>query len=82
DLAFVLDISIPFGTNAQYGKYIENPNINDCLNIQNILQLLFKLKCNMYDKSFIPIAILNKLVSLSSVPGKKILTMFTKDELL
>ena len=36
----------------------------------------------MYDKSFISIAILNKLVSLSSVPGKKILTMFTKDELL
>lgn len=50
-----------------------------------MLNILFKLKCDLYQNSapmaFVPIALINKLVSISNVPSKKILTIFSKDKI-
>lgn len=79
DLCFVLDVAIPFGIESNYEEYIQNPNLDDFLNLQNILHILLSLKCDLYDSSFIPVAVINKLISLSNIPSKKILSIFTKD---
>ncbi len=81
NLSFLLDVAVPFGRNIQYKDYIKNPNIKDFLALKAILEVLCKLKCDLYEKSFIPIAMINKLVSLSSSPGKKILILFSTDVL-
>ena len=81
NLSFVLDIAIPFDEKTRYKDYIKQPKIEDFLSLKSILEVLFQLKCNLYEKSFIPIAMVNKLVSLSNVPSKKILTMFSRDKL-
>ena len=38
----------------------------------------FELKCSMYDNALIPVALANKLVSLSDFPSQRILTAFAK----
>lgn len=81
NLSFVLDVAIPFGENIKYRDYIKQPKFEDFLSLKSILEVLFQLKCDLYEKSFIPIAMVNKLVSLSNVPSKKILTMFSRDKL-
>ena len=79
NLSFLLNVVVPFGENIQYKEYIKQPNISDFLNLKDILEILVKIKCDMYDKSFIPVAMINKLVSLSNIPSKKLLTIFSKD---
>lgn len=79
NLSFILDVSVPFGEETHYKDYIKNPSIHDFLSLAAMLRILFKLKCDLYAKSFIPIAMINKLVSLSNTPSKKILTIFSKD---
>lgn len=87
DLCFVLDMAVPYGLDVQkdsvkqYEEYIRNSKINDFLNLKSILDILFRLKCDLYETSFIPIAMINKLISLSNVPSKKILSIFTKDNI-
>ncbi|TLD86187.1 DNA double-strand break repair nuclease NurA [Helicobacter sp. MIT 05-5294] len=81
ELSFVLDVAIPFDESVKYKDYIKQPKIEDFLSLKNILEILFQLKCDLYDKSFIPIAMVNKLVSLSNIPSKKILTIFSRDKL-
>ncbi|WP_394909172.1 DNA double-strand break repair nuclease NurA [uncultured Helicobacter sp.] len=81
NLSFLLDLAVPFSRNIQYKDYIKNPSIEDFLALKAILEVLCKLKCDLYAKSFIPIAMINKLVSLSNVPSKKILTLFSQDVL-
>ena len=71
ELSFVLDVA----------DYIKQPKIEDFLSLNNILEVLFRLKCDLYEKSFIPIAMVNKLVSLSNIPSKKILTIFSQEKL-
>lgn len=81
ELSFVLDIVIPFDESRSYKDYIKQPNINDFLSLKSVLEVLFLLKCDLYEKSFIPIAMINKLVSLSNIPSKKILTIFSQKKL-
>ena len=78
ELSFVLDVAIPFDESIIYKDYIKQPKIEDFLSLNNILEVLFRLKCDLYEKSFIPIAMVNKLVSLSNIPSKKILTIDRK----
>ena len=40
-----------------------------------------QLRCNMYDNALVPIALANKLVSLSDFPSQRLLTEFSKGEL-
>lgn len=85
NLSFVLDMAVPFGLSDSYKEYIKNPKIDDFLSLKSILNILFKLKCDLYQNSapmaFVPIALINKLVSISNVPSKKILSLFAKDNI-
>lgn len=58
-----------------------NPQIDDYMNIKIILPYLAKLKCDMYDNALFPVALANKLVSLSSHPSSNILEKFLKNKL-
>lgn len=52
------------------------PTKKDLRNIDAILTNIEKLRCDMYDDALIPIALVNKLVSLANHPSSKILTRF------
>jgi len=43
-----------------------------------ILTNVEKLKCDMYDNALMPVALANKLISLSQFPSSKILQRFAK----
>ena len=55
-----------------------SPDLTHFPGFNTILQNVSKLKCDMYDDSLIPIALVNKLVSLSQHPSKSILEYFVK----
>ncbi|WP_240451781.1 DNA double-strand break repair nuclease NurA [Helicobacter sp. L8] len=80
DRAFVLDVAIPFGLDMAYQQYLENPRIGDFLTLKNILEILKDLKCDLYQQSFIPIVMLNKLVSIANIPAQRILKSFSKSQ--
>lgn len=46
--------------------------------LDEILGLVGELKCSMYDNALIPVALANKLVSLSDFPSQRILTTFAR----
>lgn len=48
------------------------------LNLHTVLFYLEKLRCDMYDNSLLPVALANKLVSLSNHPSQKILQQFAR----
>lgn len=54
------------------------PTIDDLGNFHVVLNTIAKLKCHMYDNALVPVALVNKLVSLSDHPSKKILSAFAK----
>jgi NurA domain len=55
-----------------------NPTISDLGNFNLVLYNIAKLKCHMYDNALVPVALVNKLVSLSDHPSRKILSAFAK----
>ncbi|WP_013321348.1 DNA double-strand break repair nuclease NurA [Gloeothece verrucosa] len=57
----------------------KNPTINDLPNLQTILDNVEKLRCDMYDSALFPVALVNKLVSLSAYPSQRILTKFANN---
>ncbi|PHV64259.1 NurA domain-containing protein [Cyanobacterium aponinum] len=57
----------------------KNPTINDLPNFQVILENIEKLHCDMYDSALFPVALVNKLVSLSAHPSQRILTKFARN---
>lgn len=59
-------------------KYVAEPRIQDIPHLDEILGLIGELKCSMYDNALIPVALANKLVSLSDFPSKVILTTFVR----
>lgn len=48
-------------------------------NIDEILNIVDRLKCDMYENSIVPIALANQLVSLANHPSSMILEKFAKD---
>jgi len=52
------------------------PTKKDLRNIDAILTNIEKLRCDMYDDALIPVALVNKLVSLANHPSSKILKRF------
>lgn len=52
------------------------PTAADFHNLAAILTNLEKLKCDMYDSALVPVALVNKLVSLANHPSSKILQRF------
>lgn len=61
--------------------YTGNPMPENVPHLDEILGLVGELKCSMYDNALIPVALANKLVSLSDVPSKRILGTFAKANL-
>lgn len=52
------------------------PRLADLPNLAVILTNVEKLRCDMYDDALIPVALVNKLVSLANHPSAKILQRF------
>ncbi len=52
------------------------PTVESLPNLLAILTNVEKLRCDMYDNALLPVALVNKLVSLSNHPSSKILQQF------
>ncbi len=61
---------------------LTEPERGDLRNLEVILHNVEKLRCDMYDSALIPVALANKLVSLSLHPSTRILEKFAKHELM
>jgi len=59
-------------------EVLPSPHPQDLRNLQVILTNVEKLKCDMYDNALMPVALANKLISLSQFPSSKILQRFAK----
>ncbi|MEG5094579.1 hypothetical protein QUB31_19940 [Microcoleus sp. B13-B4] len=57
-------------------KLKKTPNSTDLPNLQVILDNVEGLRCDMYDSALFPVALVNKLVSLSAHPSQRILQKF------
>jgi hypothetical protein len=55
---------------------IKNLNKNSFENLDEILNAVDRLKCDMYENSIVPIALVNQLVSLANHPSSKMLEKF------
>ncbi len=53
-----------------------NPTESDLVNLHSILANVEALHCDMYDSALIPVALVNKLVSLADHPSARILQKF------
>lgn len=60
---------------------ILNPQKDDFRNIDVILNNIDKLKCDMYENSLLPVALANKLVSLSNHPSSILLEKFARQQI-
>lgn len=63
------------------GGFTPAPKIEDYLNAASVLHAVSELKCSMYDNALIPVALANRLISLSDVPSSRILETFARDRL-
>jgi len=61
---------------VHFPKKPEPASPEQYLNLHVVLSCLEKLRCDMYDNALIPVALANKLVSLSNHPSAKILQRF------
>jgi hypothetical protein len=57
------------------------PEFADFPSLDEILSVVGRLRCSMYDNALIPIALANKLVSLSDFPSARILETFARSQL-
>ncbi len=57
-------------------RVLAKPTEQDFKNLYEILTNIEKLRCDMYDSALIPVALVNKLVSLANHPSSKILQKF------
>ena len=63
------------------GDFKPNPSYGDFTHLSEILAVLGMLRCSMYDNALIPVALANKLVSLSEFPSSRILESFAKSSM-
>jgi hypothetical protein len=55
------------------------PRYSDFPNLTELLSAISELRCSMYDNALIPVALANRLVSLSDVPSRRILETFARE---
>ncbi len=60
-------------------EFTPKPSYDDFLNLSDVLAVLGELRCSMYDNALIPVALANRLVSLSDFPSKRILEVFARE---
>jgi len=61
-------------------EVVLKPQKDDFKNLDVIVHNIAKLKCDMYDSALLPIALANKLVSLSNHPSSVLLRKFAKEK--
>ncbi|WP_443945760.1 hypothetical protein ACJVDH_01185 [Pedobacter sp. AW1-32] len=61
-----------------HNTYYNQPELTDLKNIQEILMNIDKLRCDIYENALIPVAVANKLISLTNYPSSNILEKFAK----
>ncbi len=59
-------------------QLLKKPAAADIPNLHEVLSLVEALNCDMYDSALIPVALVNKLVSLSAHPSTRILEKFAR----
>jgi hypothetical protein len=57
------------------------PRAEDLRSYELVLHNIARLKCHMYDNALVPVALANKLVSLSDHPSSKILRAFAQAQM-
>lgn len=57
------------------------PEWDDFVSLDEILSVAGQLRCSMYDNALVPIALANKLVSLSDFPSTRILETFARGQM-
>ncbi|PYO40238.1 MAG: hypothetical protein DMD33_18215 [Gemmatimonadetes bacterium] len=62
------------------GDYKPNPALADFYNGADVLRVLSRLRCSMYDNALVPVVLANRLVSLADVPSAEILKKFAKQQ--
>lgn len=62
-------------------EYNSAPTIHDFVGLEDMLSTIGSLKCHMYENALIPVALVNKLVSLSDFPSSQILRTFARQTL-
>jgi hypothetical protein len=65
-------------TTIPAAAYTSKPKPSDIPHLDQLLNLVGELRCSMYDNALIPVALANKLVSLSEFPSQRILTTFAR----
>jgi hypothetical protein len=71
--------TVPMGEfNSEFNP---SPKFADFYNIADVLRTTSKLRCSMYDNALMPVALVNRLVSLADVPTSDILAKFARDRL-
>jgi hypothetical protein len=55
------------------------PTVEDFSNLFDVLAVIARLRCSMYDNALLPVALANKLVSLSEYPSTEILRIFATE---
>ncbi|MEU9170860.1 hypothetical protein AB0D34_24160 [Streptomyces sp. NPDC048420] len=60
------------------GGHKSDPKFEDYINVANVLAVVSELRCSMYDNALIPVALANRLVSLSEIPSSRILENFAR----
>ena len=68
-------VSIPI----ESADVILSPKLSDYKNIDLIVSLLRRLKCDMYNDTIIPVALANKLIALTGHPSQLILEKYAKE---
>jgi len=66
---------------APLGEFKTEPRMSDFYNIGDVLRTTSRLRCSMYDNALMPVALVNRLVSLADVPTSDILAKFARDRL-
>lgn len=61
-------------------KVVLKPQKRDFKNIDVILTNIAKLRCDMYENSLVPIALVNQLVSIANRPSSVLLEKFSRGE--
>lgn len=59
----------------------KNPKKKDIPNLFQVLTHVERLHCDLYENALLPVALANKLVSLSAHPSSQILKAFAKDKM-
>jgi hypothetical protein len=67
-------LNIPTGI---HGECVENPSLNNLINLNNIIATLKKILSNRYEGALIPIELANGVASLSTYPSAKVLELFS-----